>query len=178
MRKLTLLAFVLLVSQAEAQITETPIKAEEPAPPAADNPDAIVFPPATEPYKPVDVKPPAQQHEKPLPLAQPQPQPAMQPQPVQTNFNTVPPTTNYGMSGFATRETIERPADSCKGELSMLWQQKRGAQGEMKKNFDLAMGEAKVACDALQEQARVLKTADQNLSAFQESLRRAQGSLR
>lgn len=188
MYKISMILFGLFIANASAQIVEVPLKSEQPEPAAqadSDKPDAIVFPPATEPYKPVDVKPVAQAHEKPLPLAQPQQQtqPAMQPQPVvqpvvQPNFNSVPPVMNYGMSAGNTREAIERAADSCAGELSRLYQQRNSAQGENRKNFDLAIGEAKVACDALQETAQTIKKADQHLNVFQEGFRRAQGSLR
>lgn len=174
---LTALLFMLSID-ARAEIVEKPLKLENQSPQdpqmpqQADANGAIVFPPATEPYKPVDRVTAPQPAYHSQPIQQPAYQP---PQVVQQPYNT--PAPSYGAGGITSREVLERAADNCEAELADLWRQKTSIDPSRRAQFQKCMGEAKVRCDQLKEASQAFKKADQQLSTYQYNLQQAKSSL-
>lgn len=199
MFKIYMLAILMGVSSVcHAQIVEKPLVLEAPAGANRDalehqdNPDQIYFPPATEPYKPVETKvapvaapqpfkqTPAQEKQFQNPVPQPVKQ-FQQPQPTQISsqpaFASVPVANNHAATGYGTgRDSIERAADNCEAELSQLWQRKANVDPSRRAQFQKCMGEAKLRCDQLKEASKAFKQADVHLNTYQNNLQQAQAA--
>jgi hypothetical protein len=182
---------------AQAQITEKPLKLEEQVKVNEKN-DQIVFPPATEPYKPVPIAAapehvatqPASAMPQPTfqnqPVAQPQPyqqsqfqQPMMQPQPMmqQPSMGSVPFSGGYGSSS-TTRDAIERAAQNCASELGELQRQKASVDPLRRAKFQKCLGEALVRCNKLKESVEQFKQADRYMINYQSYVNQAQETMR
>ncbi len=179
MNKLYIIALVLGFSgSAQAAIVEKPLKLEGQADNDRKDSGAIVFPPATEPYQPVETtaaRPVTQQPQTTYqgqPVAQPQAYQQPMVQPAYQQPSNASPSNNGG--GFYTREMLERAADNCEAELGQLWQQKGSVERSRQRDFQLHMGKAKQQCDHLREASKALKQADYSLYTYQNSLQQAQ----
>lgn len=184
MFKYALALLIGITAVCQAEITEKPIKLDEPA--AQQNGDQIIFPPATEPYKPMPMQPVAPQAQ--TAFQQPQNQQIdqfqraeqqykQQNQPSQPAFSNVP-VSGYGAGSSGGREAIERAADNCESELAQLWQQKGSIDPSRMPQFQKCMGQAKMRCDQLKEASKAIKQGDVHLSNYEGFLQQARDSLR
>lgn len=175
MNKIYVIALLLSVSSVcRAEIVEKPIKLEEPS--NQENSEHIVFPPATEPYKPVSVPPKAQ-----VALPQPQAQPSFQaPAPVQPTYQqpSQPAFSSVPVSTFSVGGDVVSTAANCDAELTQLWQQKGQMDSARMAQFQKSMGEAKKRCDYLKQAAEAYKQAEIHLSNYQGHLQQARETCR
>lgn len=176
MKKLYVLSFLLSLSTvSQAEIVEKPIKLEDQ--PNQESSDHIVFPPATEPYKPVSVPPKPQV----APTPSQQPQTSFQaPTPVQPVYQQTsqPAFSSVPVSTFSVGGDIVSTAANCDAELTQLWQQKGQMDSSRMAQFQKSMGEAKKRCDYLKQAAEAYKQAETHLSNYQGHLQQARESCR
>lgn len=165
-----------------AEIQEKPIKLEEQSSEGFSEKnqkaDQIYFPPATEPYKPVDV--PAKQAVKEIPKSYVYESRPVDP-PVQQTVSSPAPFSSLPNSSFTPgmpigRDAIEQAATTCESQLTQLWQRKSISDPVRRAQFQKSMGEAKYRCDQIKELALKFKQADADLNTFYFNVQQAEAA--